>query len=119
VVEDEGEVRALVREILQERGYEVVEASGPREALHLAADASRRLDLLLTDVVMPQMTGPALADLLTAEQPAMPVLFMSGYADSAVVEHGVLQTGRAYLQKPFTPMQLARVVRRVLDTARD
>jgi signal transduction histidine kinase len=117
VVEDEGEVRALVREILQERGYEVVEASGPREALHLAADA-RRFDLLLTDVVMPQMTGPALADLLTAEQPAMPVLFMSGYADSAVVEHGVLQTGRAYLQKPFTPMQLARVVRRVLDTAR-
>jgi signal transduction histidine kinase len=119
VVEDQGEVRALVREILQERGYGVVEASGPREALHLAADATRRFDLLLTDVVMPQMTGPALADLLTAEQPAMPVLFMSGYADSAVVEHGVLQTGRAYLQKPFTPMQLARVVRRVLDTARD
>ena len=118
LVEDEAEVRALVREVLQERGYRVVEAAGPREALHLASDSTRRFDLLVTDVVMPQMTGPALADLLTAEQPTMPVLFMSGYADSAVVEHGVLQTGRAYLQKPFTPMQLARVVRRVLDTAR-
>jgi hypothetical protein len=67
---------------------------------------------------MPQMTGRALADLLTADQPGLPVLFMSGYADSVVVEHGVLQSGRAYLQKPFTPAQLARVVRRVLDTAR-
>jgi CheY-like chemotaxis protein len=118
VVEDESEVRALVREVLQERGYRVVEAAGPREALHLAADARQRFDLILTDVVMPQMTGPALADLLIAEQPGLPVLFMSGYADSAVVEHGVLQTGRAYLQKPFTPIQLARVVRRVLDAAR-
>jgi signal transduction histidine kinase/CheY-like chemotaxis protein len=118
LVEDEGDLRALVRQVLQERGYHVVEATGPREALHLASESRSRIDLLLTDVIMPQMTGRVLADLLTAERPAMPVLFMSGYADNAVVEHGVLQAGRAYLQKPFTPIQLARVVRRVLDTAR-
>ena len=118
VVEDESEVRVLVRQILQQRGYRVIEAASPREALHLVNRAASPVDLLLTDVIMPQMTGRALADLVTADQPALPVLFMSGYADSAVVEHGVLQTGRAYLQKPFTPAQLARVVRRVLDTAR-
>jgi signal transduction histidine kinase/CheY-like chemotaxis protein len=118
VVEDEHEVRALVRQVLQERGYRVIEAGGPREALRFVTDATTSVDLLLTDVIMPQMTGRALADLLTADQPGLPVLFMSGYADSAVVEHGVLQSGRAYLQKPFTPAQLARVVRRVLDTAR-
>jgi signal transduction histidine kinase/ActR/RegA family two-component response regulator len=117
LVEDEGEVRALVRQVLQERGYRVVEASSPREALRLASDTAAPIDLLLTDVIMPQMTGRALADLVTGDRPGTPVLFMSGYADSAVVEHGVLQAGRAYLQKPFTPMQLARVVRRVLDTA--
>ena len=118
VVEDESEVRVLVRQILQQRGYRVIEAASPREALHLVNRAATPVDLLLTDVIMPQMTGRALADLVTADQPALPVMFMSGYADSAVVEHGVLQTGRAYLQKPFTPAQLARVVRRVLDTAR-
>jgi CheY-like chemotaxis protein len=118
VVEDEGEVRALVRQVLEERGYRVIEAASPREALHLVTRAATLIDLLLTDVIMPQMTGRALADLITADQPSLPVLFMSGYADSAVVEHGILQMGRAYLQKPFTPVQLARVVRRVLDTAR-
>jgi CheY-like chemotaxis protein len=61
------------------------------------------------------MNGRVLADLITADQPSLPVLFMSGYADTALVEQGVLQTGRAYLQKPFSPMQLARAVRRVLD----
>ncbi|HEY7519753.1 MAG TPA: GAF domain-containing protein [Methylomirabilota bacterium] len=118
LVEDERDVRALVRQVLQERGYRVVEASGPREALDLAGDGTRPIDLLLTDVIMPQMTGRVLADLVTAEQPALPVLFMSGYADSAAVDQGLLQRGRAYLQKPFTPVQLARVVRRVLDAAR-
>jgi signal transduction histidine kinase/CheY-like chemotaxis protein len=118
LVEDESDVRALVRQVLQERGYRVVEATGPREALRIVSNVAMPIDLLLTDVVMPQMTGRALADLVTADQPTLPVLFMSGYADSALVEHGVLQTGRAYLQKPFTPIQLARVVRRVLDAAR-
>jgi signal transduction histidine kinase/ActR/RegA family two-component response regulator len=118
VVEDESEVRTLVREVLEERGYGVIEAASPREALHLVSRAAAPVDLLLTDVIMPQMTGRALADLVTADQPSLPVLFMSGYADSAVVEHGVLQSGRAYLQKPFTPAQLARVVRRVLDAAK-
>jgi two-component system, cell cycle sensor histidine kinase and response regulator CckA len=118
LVEDERDVRALVRQVLQERGYRVIEATGPRDALDRAGDVVTPIDLLLTDVVMPQMTGRVLADLLNAEQPALPVLFMSGYADNAVVEHGLLKSGRAYLQKPFTPVQLARVVRRVLDTAR-
>jgi signal transduction histidine kinase len=115
LVEDERDVRSLVRLVLQERGYRVVEATGPRQALQLALDAATPIDLLLTDVIMPQMTGRILADLVTAKRPTLPVLFMSGYADNAVVEHGVLQAGRAYLQKPFTPAQLARVVRRVLD----
>jgi signal transduction histidine kinase/CheY-like chemotaxis protein len=115
LVEDESDVRALVRQVLQERGYRVVEATGPREALQVAADVATRIDLLVTDVIMPQMNGRVLADLITADQPCLPVLFMSGYADTALVEQGVLQTGRAYLQKPFSPMQLARAVRRVLD----
>ena len=115
LVEDECDVRSLVRQVLQERGYRVVEATDAREALRLAGEPTAPIDLLLTDVIMPQMTGRVLADLVTAAQPTIPVLFISGYADNAVVEHGVLQAGRAYLQKPFTPAQLARVVRRVLD----
>jgi signal transduction histidine kinase/ActR/RegA family two-component response regulator len=114
LVEDERDVRVLVRQVLQERGYRVVEAPGAREALQVATDGTP-IDLLLTDIIMPQMTGRVLADLLTARRPTLPVLFISGYADDAVIEPGVLQAGRAYLQKPFTPAQLARVVRRVLD----
>ena len=115
LVEDEHDVRSLVRQVLQERGYRVIEAAGPREALVAGSDAAARIDLLLTDVIMPQMTGRVLADLLTARRPGLPVLFISGYAENAVGEHGVLEPGRAYLQKPFTPAELARTVRRVLD----
>jgi signal transduction histidine kinase/ActR/RegA family two-component response regulator len=115
LVEDESEVRRLVRWILENNGYTVLEAAGPGDALEIAARHTGALDLLLTDVVMPQMSGRVLADLLMPERPEMAVLFMSGYTANAVVQHGVLDSSKAYLQKPFTPDALARAIRRALD----
>jgi len=115
LVEDEERVRALVRTILAHHGYTVLDAPHPDEALVTSARHLGPIHLLLTDVVMPQMSGPGLADRLTPTRPEMKVLYMSGYTDNAVVQHGVLAPGAAFLQKPFTPDQLARTVRDVLD----
>ena len=117
LVEDEDEVRELVRRILQDSGYTVLEAASPGAALEIATHHTGALDLLLTDVVMPQMSGRVLADLLSPARPAMAVLFMSGYTANAIVHHQVLDPGKAYLQKPFTPETLVRAVRSVLDRA--
>jgi two-component system, cell cycle sensor histidine kinase and response regulator CckA len=115
LVEDESEVRQVVRWILENHGYTVLEAAGPGDALEIATRHTGALDLLLTDVVMPQMSGRVLADLLTPERPKMAVLFMSGYTANAVVQHGVLDPSKAYLQKPFTPDALACAIRHALD----
>jgi signal transduction histidine kinase/ActR/RegA family two-component response regulator len=115
LVEDEEQVRHLVRFILQNQGYTVLEAGTPSEALEIATRHDSPIDLLLTDVVMPQMNGRVLADLLKPERPGMAVLFISGYTANAVVQHGVLGPAMAYLQKPFTPDALARAVRQTLD----
>jgi signal transduction histidine kinase/CheY-like chemotaxis protein len=116
LVEDEEEVRRLVHRILAERGYRVLEAAHPGAALDIATGYAGKIDLLLTDVVMPRMSGPVLARLLTDERSDTAVLFMSGYTDNAVVHHDMIGADRAFIQKPFSPDDLARTVRRVLDT---
>ncbi|MBW2121321.1 MAG: PAS domain-containing protein [Deltaproteobacteria bacterium] len=116
LVEDELSVRNVTAGTLRAQGYTVLEASDGKEALAVARQhRDRRIDLLLTDVVMPQMGGRALAERLLAERPDTKVLFFSGYPGEAIVHHGVLDRGSAFLQKPFSPAGLAWKVREVLD----
>lgn len=116
LVEDERAVRAFASEILIEQGYHVLEASNGEDALQVVArESDTNIDLLLTDVVMPRMGGKELADRLVADHPSVKVIFASGYPDSAISNHGVLQEGTVFLQKPITPIALTRKVREVLD----
>jgi signal transduction histidine kinase len=115
VVEDEPGVRALVRKALTRYGYQVVVAGTPQEALQVANTRPDQFDLVLSDVVLPEMSGPALAARILASQPHARVLYMSGYTDNAIVHHGVLDERTPFLQKPFAPETLARKVREVLD----
>jgi signal transduction histidine kinase/CheY-like chemotaxis protein len=114
LVEDEDQVRQLVCDILRGDGYRVLAAAGPLEALELAKDHHGSVDLLLADVVMPQMNGRELADRLKPLRPEMRVLFISGYTGNVVVHHGVLDEGVAFLQKPIVPDALLRRLRDVL-----
>jgi two-component system cell cycle sensor histidine kinase/response regulator CckA len=115
LVEDEDAVRAVARESLRRHGYRVLEARDAESALAIAAGFEGHIGLLLTDVVMPGLSGRALADRLAPKRPGTRVLFMSGYTDDAIVQHGVLEPGLSFLQKPFTPDVLAQKVREVLD----
>jgi CheY-like chemotaxis protein len=115
LAEDSAGVRAVAREVLQRNGYAVIQASDGRAALELAATHSGTIHLLVTDVIMPEMSGRQLADRLRDERPELQVLFVSGYTDDAIIRHGILEPGIAFLQKPFTPEALARKVRAVLD----
>jgi len=114
VVEDEDGVRSIIRRILENRGYTVLDASNGPDALAVSDAHAGAIDLLLTDVVLPQMSGRAVAEAVTARRPAIKVLFMSGYTDDAIVHHGMLDAGLAFLQKPFTAQALAERVRAVL-----
>src|SRR5207253_29642 len=118
LAEDERLVRVLAQKVLERAGYRVLVAAGGAEALALAESNDGPIHLLLTDVVMPEMTGRELARRLTSLRPGLRVLYMSGYADEAVAQHGVLDPGTAFLQKPFTPEALAKKVRGVLDAPR-
>jgi CheY-like chemotaxis protein len=118
LVEDAERVRAVVREILEMQGYEVIEARHGAEALMLEAGHEGPIHLLITDVVMPEMSGRELAQRLVTLRPEMGVLYISGYTDDAIVRHGVLEAGMALLPKPFTPDALAAKVREILDTPR-
>lgn len=113
--EDEAVVRRLVLEILEQRGYSVLEASGPEEALALAGARGNEVDLVLTDVVMPAMNGRELAERLAPLCPRAGVLYMSGHTEEAGVRRGALDPGRSFIQKPFTVEGLARAVREALD----
>jgi PAS domain S-box-containing protein len=117
LVEDEEQVRAIALNILRRRGYQVLPAQNAGEALLICERHPGGIDLLLTDVVMPQMSGPELAKRLASTRPEMKVLCMSGYTDDSIVRHGVLETGVAFVQKPITPALLTRKVREVLDGA--
>ena len=118
LAEDSAAVRAVARQVLERQGYTVLEAPDGELALQLAQRHSGPIHLLLTDVVMPGMSGRQLADRLALARPDMKVLYASGYTDDSVVRHGVLEEGTPYLQKPFTPESLARKVRDVLDSSK-
>jgi len=115
VVEDMAAVRAVTCEMLRRFGFTVHDAADGTTALQLTQALAQPIDLLLTDVVMPDVNGRDLATQFQKLRPRMKVLFMSGYTDDAVVRHGILEEGIAYLQKPFTPKSLVRKVREVLD----
>jgi two-component system, cell cycle sensor histidine kinase and response regulator CckA len=115
LVEDDHTVRGLAGEMLEMNGYTVLVARDGREALDLVRRQRRSIHLLLTDVVMPQMSGRELAEGIASIHPGIRVLYMSGYTDGVIAHHGVLEAGVAYLQKPFTADFLARKVREVLD----
>jgi CheY-like chemotaxis protein len=114
-VEDDPAVRALNRRILDGCGYTVLEAGNGDEAALTAARHAGPIHLLMTDVVMPGPGGRAVAERLLEGYPALKVLYVSGYADDAVVRHGVQREVMNFLQKPFTPTALAHIVREVLD----
>jgi PAS domain S-box-containing protein len=126
VVEDQEEVRRLTRKMLEARGYHVLVAASGHEALQLGKQLEtlrlverhgKDIDLLVTDVIMPGMSGRELGLLLASPHPRMKVLYVSGYTDESIVHHGVLEPGVAFLQKPFTAEMLARKVREVLDSS--
>jgi two-component system, cell cycle sensor histidine kinase and response regulator CckA len=114
LVEDDTSVRRLSKELLTRLGYSVTEAASGRAGLALGSDDTRHFDLALCDVILGDMSGPAVAEALSALRPSIRVLYMSGYTDEAIVRTGVLDEGKPFLQKPFTPMQLARKIREVL-----
>jgi CheY-like chemotaxis protein len=115
LVEDDPSVRRLTRQVLTRLGYSVTEAASGRSGLALGSDDTRHFDLVLADVVLGDMSGPAVAEALRALRPSIHVLYMSGYADDAIAETGALEDARWFLQKPFTPMDLARKIREVLE----
>jgi two-component system cell cycle sensor histidine kinase/response regulator CckA len=116
LVEDEQAVRHMARHILEASGYTVLEAASGPEAIEVCKVHDGPVDLLLSDVVMPHMSGPRLSEEVMKIKPGISVLFMSGYTDNAIVQHGVLKEGMHFLQKPFSPDALALKVRESLDS---
>jgi DNA-binding NtrC family response regulator len=115
VVEDDAGVRELIRQVLPKLGYTLLEAVHGQDALWVINHYPDPIHLVLTDVVMPGLSGKALAEQLSSSRPELKILFMSGYTDEAIAHHGVLNPGVDFLQKPFTLMGLARKIRSVLD----
>ena len=115
LAEDEDATRKLISSVLQEYGYSVLEARDGKEALQLIEQHKGSIHLLLSDVVMPGMSGRELAERLQLLQPEMKVLYMSGYTDNAIVHHGILEKGVLFIQKPFSPKALVSKVRNILD----
>jgi DNA-binding response OmpR family regulator len=107
LVEDQASIRGLIKRVLLSSGYHVIEARRGRQALALPDSQVRSIDLLITDVVMPGMSGSELATRLTARREGLRVLFISGYAPNAIEQQAVLEPGAAFLQKPFSPAQIA------------
>ncbi len=115
LVEDERFVRELILNTLKNSGYQMIEACSGEEALALCEQHSGPIDLMLTDVVMPGMNGRMLADKLVLRYPGIKVLYMSGYTDNAIIHYGVLDKGKNFIQKPFTPTALKSKLRELLD----
>jgi CheY-like chemotaxis protein len=114
-VEDDPAVRSLSREILEMSGYLVLEAADGTEALRIGAQHPGRIELVITDVVMPHMGGRHVAERLQILRPETKILYMSGYTDDTVLRHGVAKAGAAFLQKPFTADALTRKVQEALE----
>jgi two-component system cell cycle sensor histidine kinase/response regulator CckA len=117
VVEDEDAVRYLACRVLRGNGYRVLEAGDPAAALQVVRAEGQPIDLLVTDIVMPGMSGPALVERLVAGRPHLKVLYITGYAEEAIERQGALPAGGALLEKPFTAQQLADSVRQALAIA--
>jgi CheY-like chemotaxis protein len=115
LVEDQDDVRRLARQVLERQGYTVIDIANPRDTFKLDLDPSRHIDLLLTDVVMPHISGRQLARVWQARYPLIRVLYMSGYTADTIVKHGVLEEGLAFIAKPFSGTALLEKVREVLD----
>jgi two-component system, cell cycle sensor histidine kinase and response regulator CckA len=115
LVEDDEAVRMLARVSLERAGYRVIQAGDPKEGLRVAGEFASPIHLLLSDVIMPESEGAPLFERLAPIRPGLRVLYMSGYADEAIVRHGMLTEGTPFLQKPFTPQSLAQKVRETLD----
>ena len=117
MLEDDEAVRHTVVRILQRLGYRVEGTQYPAEALRRCAERATGPDLLITDVVMPEMNGRVLAERVARLVPGIRILFISGYTDDVVLQHGIVAAGVPYLQKPITPEGLGRKVREVLDSS--
>ena len=117
LAEDSESLREMAREYLEGVGYTVLEAASGKEALQKAGEFGGRIHLLLTDVVMPEMSGPELVREMAARCPGMKIIFMSGYTDDAIARQGILDPAVAFIQKPYRPKALARKIREVLDEA--
>lgn len=117
LVEDEASVRLVARKFLENQGYSVLEAGQPEEALLKCQQREGPIDLLITDVILPKMGGRELAERLTQVRPELKVLYISGYTDDALDQHGILTPGVVFLEKPFSSESLARKVREVLDAS--
>jgi DNA-binding NtrC family response regulator len=114
VVEDEAAIRQLAEKMLEALGLAVIVAGTPRQAIDTAERYNGRIDLLLTDVVMPEMNGRDLAAEIRSLYPELKVLFMSGYTANVIAHHGVLDEGVHFIQKPFSKQELAEGIRRAL-----
>ncbi|RMF61080.1 MAG: PAS domain S-box protein [Calditrichaeota bacterium] len=115
LVEDDESVRKLAKEILEQNGYRVLEASDGEEALKLEAQYPESIDLILTDVIMPRMSGKELVSKIQERRSEMKVVYCSGYTDNTIVHQGVLEEGTRFIQKPFTPLTLLEIIRNTLD----
>jgi CheY-like chemotaxis protein len=118
LAEDEKQVRDFAKRVLENNGYRVLEAADGEEALRVLRSHRGAIQLLMTDVVMPKMNGPELAAHAADMRPDITVIYLSGYAESAITRNGVLEPGTVFLQKPVTVKALSRKVREVLDAAR-
>ena len=115
VVEDQIEARSVICETLRRRGYTVIEAINGPDAIVKGRQPETAIDVMLTDVVMPGMGGRRVAEVIRATRPNLRVVYMSGYTDSAIVDHGILEPGVTFVQKPFATDTLLRKIREVLD----
>jgi two-component system, cell cycle sensor histidine kinase and response regulator CckA len=116
-VDDEPAVRLVTKRILQRNGYTVLEAPGGQEALRVLREHPGPIQLLLSDVIMPEMNGREVAERVRERRPGIKVLFMSAYSPEAIAHDGLLEAGAAFLRKPFEIGQLLKAVRRTLDAA--
>jgi CheY-like chemotaxis protein len=115
LIEDDASVRRMAKDLLTRLGYSVTEAASGRAGIALGSDDTRHFDLLICDVILGDMSGPSVAEALLALRPSTRVLYVSGHTDEAIVRTGVLEEGKPFLQKPFTPVQLARKIREILE----
>jgi two-component system, cell cycle sensor histidine kinase and response regulator CckA len=118
LVEDDNQVREFAKAVLTGCGYSVLIAENPHQALCISQEHQDHIDLLLTDVVLPGASGRELAERMVGHRPTMRVLYMSGYTDSVITHHGVLDDGMFFLEKPFTSVSLAQKVREAFNLSK-